>query len=57
MNSPSKPMTKDERRKAMPLTAEIVDAFTEEFGTLDAIRAEENGLSINWAKKPQGSRK
>ena len=57
MNSPSKPMTKDERRKAMPLTAEIVDAFTEEFGTLDAIRAEENGHSINWAKKPQGSRK
>ncbi len=53
MNTQSKPMTKEERRKAMPLTAEIVDAFTEEFGTLDAILAEENGHSINWQRTPQ----
>lgn len=53
MNNRSEPMTKEERRKAMPLTTEVVDAFTAEFGPLDAIKATEAGHEIHWQKKPE----
>lgn len=41
----------EERRKAMPQTAEIVGWFQEEFGQLKSIQAQEGKWTFFWEKK------
>lgn len=43
-------MTKEERRKAMPIVTEFIDAFRAEFGEPEFIKASENGHEIEWQK-------
>lgn len=46
MKSPSK----DDRRRLMPYTTAIVDAYREAFGELEAIKATEAGIAVEWRK-------
>lgn len=41
-------MTRDERRKLMPICTSFIDDIRECFGELKYIRAEENGLVVIW---------
>jgi len=43
-------MTREERAKAMPMSAEIVRAFAAEFSVVE-VRAHENNLYYEWIKK------
>jgi len=46
----NRPLSKEERRRLMPVTTEIVDAYREVFGELASIQARENGIEIDWQK-------
>ena len=43
-------MTREERAAAMPMSAEIVRAFSAEFSVVE-VRATENNLFYEWIKK------
>lgn len=44
-------MTKQERREAMPEVTAWVDEIRKAFGDFNAIKATENGHSIEWRKQ------
>lgn len=44
-------MTREERRKAMPLTTAFVDDIIAHFGRPRSIRATENGHEIVWTDR------
>lgn len=46
----TEPMTREERRAAMPECAEFIDLMRAEFGELNSIHAEENGHIVHWEK-------
>lgn len=41
-------LSKEERRKAMPINSEIVACYQEVFGQLGGIRAQERGHKLVW---------
>lgn len=47
-------MTREERRKAMPITAAFIDEMRALFGEPAYIKAEENACAIEWGVKEEG---
>ena len=43
-------MTRDERKKLMPLSSAFVEEMRKEFGEPVYIKAQENGHSIEWGE-------
>lgn len=43
-------MTREERRKQMPISTALIDAWRAAFGEMKSIKARENGLTVDWRK-------
>ena len=47
----TKPITREERRAAMPECTQFIDEIRKVFGEPNAIHAEENGHTVHWEKR------